>query len=90
MKRSPFVRFSRVSYEGDRSNVSKLTGSVKWFNPQKGFGFLTRDDGQRDVFVHFSAIQSNDTFRNLNEGERVSFEVEDGPKGPRAKNVERI
>jgi len=71
--------------------MDKLTGTVKWFNPQKGFGFISRDDGQRDVFVHFSAIQSDETFRNLSEGQRVQFEVEDNSdKGPRAVNVERL
>jgi CspA family cold shock protein len=72
----------------------RLTGTVKWFNPQKGFGFILRDDRERDVFVHFSAIQtppgSSDTFRNLVEGQRVEFEVESGPKGPRAANVRKI
>lgn len=71
-----------------------LTGTVKWFNPQKGFGFISRDDQERDVFVHFSAIQTppgaSDTFRNLAEGQRVQFEVESGPKGPRAANVVKI
>jgi CspA family cold shock protein len=71
-----------------------LTGTVKWFNPQKGFGFITRDDGDRDVYVHFSAIQvapgASDTFRTLNEGERVQFDVEESSKGPRAANVMRL
>ena len=61
-------------------------GKVKWFNESKGYGFITRDDGQRDVFVHYSAIQSSG-FRTLAENERVEFEVEMGPRGPAARNV---
>jgi CspA family cold shock protein len=63
------------------------TGTVKWFNESKGFGFITPDDGSKDVFVHFSAI-SSDGFRTLAEGSQVSFDVEDGPKGPQAINVQ--
>ncbi len=63
-------------------------GTVKWFNETKGFGFITREDGQ-DVFVHYSEIQSNG-FKTLAEGQAVTFEVADGPKGPKAVNVVRI
>jgi CspA family cold shock protein len=63
------------------------TGTVKWFNESKGFGFITPADGTKDVFVHFSAIAS-DGFRTLAEGQEVSFDVEDGPKGPQAVNVQ--
>ena len=62
------------------------TGTVKWFNESKGFGFITPEDGAKDVFVHFSAIAS-EGFRTLNEGQQVTFDVEDGPKGPQAVNV---
>jgi CspA family cold shock protein len=62
------------------------TGTVKWFNESKGFGFIAPSDGSADVFVHFSAIVS-DGFKTLAEGQSVSFEVEDGPKGPQAKQV---
>ncbi|QPR26847.1 cold-shock protein [Edwardsiella hoshinae] len=65
---------------------NKMTGSVKWFNADKGFGFITPTDGSKDVFVHFSAIQSN-AFRTLDEGQQVEFSVENGPKGPSAVNV---
>jgi cold shock protein len=65
------------------------TGSVKWFNPEKGYGFITRDNGEKDVFVHHSAIQGGG-FRTLNDGERVEFEVVQGQKGPAAENVVRL
>ncbi|MGJ7113536.1 cold-shock protein [Morganella morganii] len=63
-----------------------MTGSVKWFNESKGFGFITPVDGSKDVFVHFSAIQS-DSFKTLFEGQNVTFNIEDGAKGPSASNV---
>ena len=63
-----------------------MTGLVKWFNESKGFGFITPDNGSKDVFVHFSAIQSND-FKTLNENQEVEFSVEQGPKGPSAVDV---
>ena len=62
------------------------TGTVKWFNESKGFGFISPEDGSKDVFVHFSAIQA-DGFMVLAEGQAVTFNVEDGPKGPQATNV---
>ena len=62
------------------------TGKVKWFNDQKGFGFITPDNGERDCFVHHSAIQM-DGFKTLAEGQQVEFDVVDGPKGPAAENV---
>ncbi|MDF7246923.1 cold-shock protein [Proteus mirabilis] len=63
-----------------------MTGTVKWFNDDKGFGFITPKDGSKDVFVHFSAIQS-DSFKSLKEGQEVSFSIENGAKGPAAANV---
>lgn len=63
-----------------------VTGTVKWFNESKGFGFIAPADGSADVFVHFSAIQGGG-FKTLAEGQQVNFEVEKGPKGPQAANV---
>ena len=63
----------------------RIVGTVKWFNGSKGYGFIARENGP-DVFVHYSAIQS-EGFRNLDEGQKVEFEVEQGGKGPQAANV---
>ena len=63
------------------------SGTVKWFNDAKGYGFIQQDEGP-DVFVHFSAIEGSG-FRTLSEGERVTFEIEQGPKGPSAKDVDK-
>lgn len=62
------------------------TGTVKWFNDSKGYGFITPDDGSKDIFVHFSAIKT-DGFKKLTEGQAVSFEIEQSPKGVQATNV---
>ena len=66
--------------------MSKATGTVKWFNEEKGFGFITPDNGGSDVFVHFRAIQG-DGFKTLQEVQQVSFDIEQGQKGPQAANV---
>ena len=64
-------------------------GTVKWFNEKKGYGFIVPDGEDQDVFVHYSAIQS-DGFKTLAEGDKVSFDTEEGPKGPKAINVVKI
>ena len=65
------------------------TGTVKWFNDEKGFGFIQPDDGSKDLFVHFSAI-SGSGFKTLSEGMHVSYEEEAGDKGPKAVNVQKL
>lgn len=68
-----------------RKEVLKVRGTVKWFNPKKGYGFITKEDGT-DVFVHYSAINMKG-FKTLEEGQKVEFDIVDGPKGPQASNV---
>lgn len=64
-------------------------GTVKWFSAEKGFGFITPDDGGKDLFVHHTQIRA-DGYRSLDEGQRVSFDAESGPKGPQAANVQTL
>ncbi len=92
--RNPFQDTGWIIIIGFREELSTkgvtkmAEGTVKWFNDSKGFGFIEQDGGQ-DVFVHYSAIQS-EGFKSLEEGSRVSFEIVDGPKGPAAENVVKI
>ena len=79
-------RFKGEKSKGDKKGMS--TGTVKWFNDSKGYGFITPDDGE-DIFVHFSEIVG-DGFRSLTEGMKVEFEVTDGPKGKKASNVRKV
>ncbi len=65
------------------------TGTIKWFSDEKGFGFITPENGTRDVFVHFSALQG-EGFKSLAEGQKVSFDVTQGPKGDQAANVQKL
>ena len=69
--------------------MSTIKGKVKWFNPTKGFGFIEREDKDKDVFVHVSAVRAA-VLDGLNDGEAISFDVEDGPKGPNATNLQKI
>ena len=72
-----------------RKKKVKMKGTVKWFNNAKGFGFIGREDGNPDVFVHYSAINI-DGYKSLQEGDQVEFEIVDGQKGPQAGNVTRV
>ena len=67
----------------------RSTGTVKWFNDSKGFGFITPENGEKDLFVHHSAIQA-EGFKSLSEGDRVEFDVVEGQKGPAAENVTKL
>ncbi len=77
------------SHTGREGSRIMLTGSVKWFNNAKGYGFIVQDNGEKDVFVHHSAVLM-EGYRSLNEGERVEYEIEQTPKGPAAVNVRKI
>jgi CspA family cold shock protein len=79
--------FRRTLQQKEHSNIME-TGTVKWFNDAKGYGFISRQNGE-DVFVHFSAIQANG-FRSLQEGQQVQFDVVKGPKGWQAENVKGV
>ena len=79
------IRAYEYSYTQVVKNMSTVTGTVKWFNETKGYGFIAQEDGP-DVFVHFSAIQG-DGFKTLTDGQKVEFTVTDGQKGPQAENV---
>ena len=69
--------------------MTMTQGTIKWFSDQKGYGFITPEDGKKDVFVHFSALQG-EGFKTLAEGQRVSFDITSGPKGEQAANVVKL
>jgi cold shock protein len=82
-----YSRFDLGSFEG---HVTKMAqGTVKWFNADKGYGFIAPDDGSADVFVHFSAIEANG-YRSLEENQKVEYSVTQGPKGPQAAQVRAV
>jgi CspA family cold shock protein len=83
VRRGTVLRYQHYFREG----IIMPQGTVKWFNDKKGFGFIEQEEGA-DVFVHYSAITMNG-FKTLSEGDRVSFDIEDGTKGPAAKNVQK-
>jgi CspA family cold shock protein len=84
------IRLLHVAqHKTDWRGLQMPTGTVKWFSDDKGFGFITPDEGNRDLFVHHSAIVA-DGYRSLPEGARVSYEEEEGNKGPKAVNVQRV
>jgi CspA family cold shock protein len=78
----------KLTKQGVKKMSERVTGTVKWFNASKGYGFIERQDGP-DVFVHFSAIES-EGFKTLNEGQKVEFTIEQGPKGLQAANVIKL
>ena len=69
--------------------MTTLHGTVKWYNSRKGYGFVQRDDGEKDVFIHASAVKASG-LKYLQESEKISFDLEDGPKGPNATNIKKI
>jgi len=73
----------------EKGRTGMATGTVKWFNDAKGYGFITPDGGGKDVFVHHTAVQM-EGFRSLAEGQKVEYEVTEGPKGPQAANVRKV
>jgi CspA family cold shock protein len=79
---------SQETQESQESQENRIKGTVKWFNTSKGYGFISREEGE-DVFVHHSEIRG-EGFKNLNEGEQVEFGVVDTPKGPRATDVKKV
>jgi CspA family cold shock protein len=88
ISRGPSGQRARPGVRPGKEGIEVATGTVKWFNAEKGYGFI-KQDGGNDVFVHFSAIQGTG-YRSLNENERVEFDITNGPKGPNAANVRRV
>ncbi|MFW5966973.1 MAG: cold-shock protein [Persicimonas sp.] len=69
--------------------AERVSGTIKWFSEDKGYGFIEREDGGEDVFLHYSELSDQSGFKTIEEGARVEFEVQQGPKGPKAANVQR-
>jgi len=85
--RAPVPPFNRLARSNEQ--MARITGTVKWFNDAKGFGFITPENGGKDCFVHHTAIQG-EGFKSLSEGQRVEFEIVQGQKGPAAQNVVKL
>jgi CspA family cold shock protein len=83
------ARVLRPAFSNQQKEAAMATGTVKWFNDAKGYGFITPDDGSEDLFAHFSAIQMAG-FKTLKEGMKVSFDVVQGPKGKQASNINKV
>jgi CspA family cold shock protein len=83
------ARVAGPAYFNQQKEAAMATGTVKWFNDAKGYGFITPDDGSEDLFAHFSAIQMAG-FKTLKEGMKVSFDVVQGPKGKQASNINKV
>ena len=79
----------KIITKGLRNKMSTLQGKIKWYNGKKGYGFIERDDKEKDAFVHASAVKAAG-MRYLNEGDKLEFTLEDGPKGPSAVNLKKI
>jgi CspA family cold shock protein len=82
-------KFWKPVVEKKENQRMSKTGKIKWFNDAKGFGFVTPDDGSKDVFVHFSSIQG-EGFKSLAEGDKIEFDVQESDKGPKAANVRKV
>ncbi len=79
-----------MGFTSNESRLKMATGTVKWFNAEKGYGFIAPDDSSPDVFAHFSAIVETGGYRTLEENQRVEFDVARGPKGPQAENIRPV
>jgi cold shock CspA family protein len=83
------AREARIRPAHQEGSSNMATGTVKWFNDSKGFGFITPDDGGKELFAHHSSIQM-DGYKSLKEGQKVSYEAKEGPKGPAASNIKPL
>jgi CspA family cold shock protein len=90
LKTNNLSSFKIVSKENCVTMSERIQGTVKWFNPTKGYGFITREDGGEDVFVHYTALPEGQGYRSLDEGQKVECTIERGPKGLQANDVVKI
>jgi cold shock protein len=87
LRKQVWILIFSITLQGTTSMSTTQTGTVKWFDDGKGFGFIAPEDGSKDLFAHFSEIRSEGGFRSLQENQRVEFEVKQGQKGPQASNI---